>query len=48
MEADRLGIGAKIVEYTKEDEKALRSMLEGFCEAFGYDLERYSRPSSPR
>ncbi|MFQ5815931.1 MAG: hypothetical protein ACE5G7_05485 [Candidatus Hydrothermarchaeaceae archaeon] len=39
VEEDRLGIGAKIMEYTKEDEKALRGMLEGFCEAFGYDLE---------
>lgn len=39
MEEDRLGIGAKIMEYTKEDEKALRNMLKGFCETFGYDLE---------
>ncbi len=39
VEEDRLGIGAKIMEYTKEDKEALRGMLKGFCEVFGYDLE---------
>ncbi len=39
VEEDRLGIGAKIMKYTKEDKDALRGMLKGFCDAFGYDLE---------
>ncbi|MEE9594096.1 MAG: hypothetical protein V3V92_01720 [Candidatus Hydrothermarchaeales archaeon] len=39
VEEDRLGIGAKIMEYTKEDKEALRGMLKGFCDAFGYDLK---------
>ncbi len=39
VEEDRLGIGAKIMEYSKEDKEALRGMLKGFCDAFGYDLE---------
>ncbi len=39
VEEDRLGIGANIMEYTKEDKGALRGMLKGFCDAFGYDLD---------
>ncbi len=39
VDADKLGIGAKIFDYMQEDEQALRDMLKGFCETFGYNLE---------
>ncbi len=39
VEEDLLGIGAKILEYTKEDKEDLRGMLKGFCETFEYDLD---------
>ncbi len=39
VEEDLLGIGAKIMDYTKKDAKEIRGMLKGFCDAFGYDVE---------
>lgn len=39
VEEDKLGIGARITEFTLDDKNDLRGMLKGFCDAFGYNLD---------
>lgn len=35
----KLGVSAKLFDATPEDREYLRSVLQEFCESFGYDLE---------
>ncbi|MFQ6136219.1 MAG: hypothetical protein ACE5PM_03465 [Candidatus Hydrothermarchaeales archaeon] len=39
VEEYKLGIGAKIEEFTDEDRESLKALLTEFCEIFGYDVE---------
>lgn len=39
VEEYKLGIGAKVLEFTNEDKEYLRGLLKEFCEIFGYDVK---------
>lgn len=40
VEKHKLGVAAKIAEFSQEDRKYLRNLLKEFCETFSYDVEK--------
>jgi len=40
VEEHKLGVAAKIAEFSQEDREYLRNLLKEFCETFGYDVEK--------
>lgn len=40
VEEHKLGVAAKIAEFSQEDREYLRSLLKEFCKTFGYDVKK--------